>query len=318
MSILKYHRLCQENRNLFSFYDEHYLCVCEDDHIRAECFGYDHSLDRCSRCAAGGRCLQGHQSQLNDFICLCPLCRSGRTCLFNTEIFAFTLDQLFITDLISSSLSFYFLIIGPLIIFFLGLLNNICSYVTFRRLKCLRNGIGVYLLCMSISNQINLGILAARLIHLSFNITDHHLHMTFNKIVCKLLSYLLSCSSHIPYYLSSLVAIERLYITLFYNGQWLKNPHIARRLIGLIIIVVGSSSAYELLFVNLQTDINNKSGAMCVVEFPLSTRSVWLLIHQTVTIIHSILPLFINICCTCMICCVLIKSKMRTSATNTG
>ncbi len=202
--------------------------------------------------------------------------------------------------------------------FFLGLLNNFCSFITFRRRKCLRNGIGQYLLYMSIINEINLGVLAARLIHLSLIITSLHSHTTLDTVLCKLLSYLLSCSSRIPYYLSSLVAIERLYITLFLNGQWLKKPHIARRLIALTIIGITSTAAYELVFVNFQPDINDGNGAMCVVEFPPSTRSAWMLIHQIVSIGHSILPLLINICCTITISCVVTKKKIKTYVLDTG
>jgi len=40
------------------FYDTAYLCICEEDHSRVECFGYDHHLDSCSNCLSGGKCLQ--------------------------------------------------------------------------------------------------------------------------------------------------------------------------------------------------------------------------------------------------------------------
>jgi EGF-like domain len=46
---LKYHKPCRSNRSLLCFYDERYLCICETNHSRADCFGYDHSLYQCSR-----------------------------------------------------------------------------------------------------------------------------------------------------------------------------------------------------------------------------------------------------------------------------
>ncbi len=38
--------------------DEWYLCICDKNHSRAECFGYDHNLDRCSECLNDGQCLK--------------------------------------------------------------------------------------------------------------------------------------------------------------------------------------------------------------------------------------------------------------------
>ena len=206
ISPFKYHHVCRNNISLLCFHDELYLCICTRKQDRSECFGYDSSLDQCSRCLSGGRCLHGDRSQPNDFIYLCPPCHSGRICQFNSESFAFNLDQLLFTDLLPTSptvrqTTISLLIIGPLTLFLLGLINNLFSFVTFRRHKCLRNGIGQYLLYLSVVNQISLGVLAARLIHLSMTITGRHSHPTFDEVLCKLLSYLLACSGRIVYWL---------------------------------------------------------------------------------------------------------------------
>lgn len=322
VSLFKYHRLCRDNQRLLCFYDNLYLCFC-DDHKRAECFGYDHGLDQCSGCHGGGRCLQGYWMQAKDFICVCPPCRSGRTCLFNAEIFAFTLDQLFVTDLTASDSNiqertFYLLIIAPLILFLCGMLNNLCCYVTFRRRKCLRNGIGQYLLFMSVVNGINLGVLTARLIHISLHITNLRSDVTLDKIFCKLLSYLLNCTSRTTYYVASLIALERLYITLFLNGRWLKKPHVARRLIAFVIITVFGTGTYEFLFVSSHHVANGEYAALCVIDFPTRNRSTWILIHQIMSIIHTLLPLLINICSTATISYIVIMRRMRLSVSSIG
>ncbi|CAF3380142.1 unnamed protein product [Rotaria socialis] len=220
-SPIKYHHFCLNNTDLFCFRDDFYLCICSENHSRVECFRYDSKHDQCSHCLAGGRCLKGDQVKSTDFICLCPPCHSGTHCQFNSNSFAFTLDQLFFIDLISINRKAIvrLLIILPLVLFLLALPNNLFSIVTFRRQNCLRNGIGQYLLYMSIINQFNLGFLAARLIHLAINITELHSDSSLDNYLCKIFSFLLTSSSRIVYWLASLIAIERVYMTLFLNGR---------------------------------------------------------------------------------------------------
>jgi hypothetical protein len=165
---------------------------------------------------------------------------------------------------------------------------------------------------MSVINQFNLGFLAARLIHLAMNITGLHSHPIIDDYLCKILSYLLTSSSRMVYWLSSLVAIERVYMTLFLNGRWLRKPHIARRLIVFTLVGILISDIHELIFIKSIIGINKGRGGMCVIEFPIKYRSSWLLFHLIISIINSILPLLINICCTATISCVVTKKKMKT------
>jgi hypothetical protein len=140
---------------------------------------------------------KGDRSQPNDFICLCSPCHSGTRCQFNSNSFAFNLDQLFYTDLVSKThkTTIQLLILIPLLLFFLALPNNIFSIITFRRQNCLCNGIGQYLLCRNVINQLNIGLLASRLIHLVINITGLHSHPLVDHYLCKILIYLLTSSS---------------------------------------------------------------------------------------------------------------------------
>jgi hypothetical protein len=315
--VFKYHRLCIDNSTLLCFFDDSYLCICDANHTRAECFGYDHHLDVCSHCLAGGQCLKTDRSQDDKYICVCPRCSSGHSCEFSSQSFSFTLDQLFSTDLLAENLIMrqsvlYSLITGSWFIFLLGLVNNIFSFTTFRRPRCRRNGIGQYLLFMSIVNQISLGLLACRLTHLTINITSHRFNPLLDIILCKLLSYLLTASSRITYWLVSLVAFERTYITLFLNGQWFKKPYVARRIIFVTLLGILSTGAYELVFITSHADFNNGKGAICVLNFP-SDNPVWTYIHQVVTVTNAILPILINLCCMITISCIVVKKKMNIS-----
>jgi len=113
------------------------------------------------------------------------------------------------------------------------------------------------------------------------------------------------------YWLSSLVAIERVYMTLFLNGRWLRKPHIARRLIVVTLLGILISDIHEFIFVKSLFGINHGNGSMCVIEFPIHYRSTWLLFHLILSIMNSILPLLINFCCTITISCVVVKKKMN-------
>ena len=55
-------------------------------------------------------------------------------------------------------------------------------------------------------------------------------------------------STRLVYWLTSLVSIERVYMTIFINGQWLKKPRVARRLILLTFVVTFVTDLYEFEF----------------------------------------------------------------------
>ena len=129
-------------------------------------------------------------------------------------------------------------------------------------------------------------------------------------IFCKLFNYFLITSTRLTQLLSSLIAIERLYVVLFLNGNWLKKPHIARRLIiitTLIIVIIG---AYELAFIDLQNSSDDGIHSICAMQFPLDSR-VWPLLHFTVMTITSLTPFLINLVCTIGIICIVTKKKMN-------
>ena len=192
-SVYKYHYYCNTNQSLLCFRDDAYLCICEEDHKRAECFNYDYELDHCSKCQANGRCFKGGK---DEYLCRCPPCHIGKMCQFNFESFSFTLDQLFFNELLSINsltqrITYSLLIIIPSLFFLFGLINNLFCLITFRRSKCLKNGIGQYLFCTTIINQINLTFLLIRFVHLTVNISHTYSSPLVNEIMCKISSYLL-------------------------------------------------------------------------------------------------------------------------------
>ena len=317
-SPIRYHHICINNPTRLCFRDDVYLCICTENHSRVECFNYDDQLDQCEMCRSNGRCLQGNPTRSNQFLCLCPQCHSGRYCQFNTKSFSFTLDQLFSPDLLShqrQTTTISLLIFFSLFTFLLAIPNNLFSLITLRRRSCLRHGVGHYLLWMSVINQFSLICLLARLLHLTLNITGTSSSSTTNNLLCKSLNYLLSSSTRMVYWLTSLISIERLYSTLSLRGQWLKQPRIARRLILLIFFTVFITDLYELFFYksfSTQTD-EETQGSMCVLDISSEDRFLWLTFHLLFLILHSLLPFLINLFSTITISLIIINKKIKTS-----
>jgi hypothetical protein len=104
-AVFWYHHICRNNTQRFCFHDENYLCICELDHYRAECFRHDTQLDHCQYCLSGGKCLRGDLNDPSDFTCLCPPSHHGRRCEFSLESFNATTPQSFSTATISTSTS---------------------------------------------------------------------------------------------------------------------------------------------------------------------------------------------------------------------
>ena len=318
MSPIRYHSLCQNDTALLCFRDDHYLCICVDNHTRVECFIYDQQLDHCSNCLHNGRCLRGDPTRSIDFVCLCPLCYSGGQCQFSSKSFTFTLDQLFYTDLVMSHRS---RIVVTLLIFFsalgfiLAIPNNLFSFVTFRQRSCRRNGVGHYLLTLSVISQLNLALLVVRLTHLSLNIVHRSSSTTINTILCKVLNYSLVSSSRLVYWLSSLIAIERVYMSVVLNGQWLKQPRIARRLILFTAVTTLFTTTYEYLFFRSFSISDETERSMCIFEFPHAYRSQWMIVHVFMSTLHSVVPFVINLCSTITISIMVVKKKMNTRRT---
>ena len=319
-SPIRYHQICRNDWDILCFRDDIYLCLCAENHTRVECFLYNDELDHCSRCLAKGRCLKGDLRQPKDFLCLCPSCHSGGQCQFNTKSFSFTLDQLFSSDLLSTQrqrTTISLLAIASLFIFFFALVNNLFSFVTFRRPSSLRYGVGHYLLCMSVINQLSLALLLARLLHLILNITGtSSFSSTTNDLLCKSLNYSLSSSTRLVYWLTSLIAIERVYTTIFLRGQWLKQPRIARRLMAFIFFTVFVTDLYELFFYESFSGGLENHGSLCILQISSRDRSLWMTVHLLFLILHSLIPLLINLVSTITICLIIIRKKINTHPGN--
>lgn len=311
-SPIEYHRVCQDEK-LLCFRDDVYVCICVENHSRVECFRYDDELDHCSLCTNGGRCVRGYREGTTDFLCICPPCHSGCRCQIISKSFALTLDQLLYPDLSSTkrertiAILLVFLVTSCLV----GIANNLCSFVTLKQPQCLHNGVGYYLLSLSLINQMMLVLLCARLIHIIMSLSTFASDTIINDLCCKVFAYGLTCLTRISFWIASLIAVERVYTTLHLTAQWFKKPHIARRSISGVISLVFLSAAYEPVFIKSFSANGDGTGITCVSIYPLNHQRRWLAIHQTVSIFNMLMPLLINVGCTSTIISVVMRTKMN-------
>ncbi len=204
-------------------------------------------------------------------------------------------------------------IIIPSILFLVGLINNVCSYATFNRKKPLIVGIGHYLRTASIINQLTLFILLLKLLHVVLSIKGYIVDHLTNTILCKILSYLLSCSYRMSYWLMCMVAIERVYVTWNIKGTWLKSPKIAKWIIATIIIGISVSDVHELIYYESiedpkSPDMNNST--LCVTSYPSGVT----IYNQVNIILNNIMPFLINFLSTIIIMILIIRRRIAATA----
>ena len=298
-AVFFYHRLCRSKQNTNStftcFRDLNYLCICHSEYHGVECFGYNPSSDRCSRCLSNGYCLQGEVNVRNDFLCLCPRCHHGKMCEYSTELMTFTLDSLIVKDIQNN----YPVAIGVLLsvaflIFLFGLFNNFSSFLTFIRRKTRKFGVGNYLLMISIIDQCSLLLLVFKIIHIILG-TNGTLfsYKNLNLYSCKVVCYLLSVFTRLTYWLTSFVTMERLCVVLFPTSVALKNPRLAFGLSAFAMVMVCGMHVHEILYYTTIEDLSYTSAnvTLCVTSYTQSLVSTY---NRMNILFHYFIPFLIQ------------------------
>jgi hypothetical protein len=96
------------------------------------------------------------------------------------------------------------------------------------------------------------------------------------------------------YWLMGMVAIERVYVTWYLKGTWLKSPRIAKRIIVAIVIGVIVLNIHEVIYYESiedpkSSDMNNSTW--CVTSYP----SIIGKYNQVNIILNYIIPFLINL-----------------------
>ncbi len=300
--MFKYHRICQNDNQSFCFYDENYFCICQHDHYRAECFINDIEYDRCSKCLSEGKCLQGDLKDSNNFICFCPSCYHGDRCEFSMQAFGFTLDSLLVNYSKAAKMIYVSIVC---LLFIIGLLNNICSFVTFKRSTPRKFGVGNYLLIVSCLNQIALFCLLFKFFEITIGTIDIR--------SCKVISYLLSVMTRSTYWLTSWITVDRLFIILFPRSSYLKNPRLAIGISIVTSIILFGMHIHEIIYYTIIEHLST-GLSICVTNFDSKQISTY---NRISTLIHYLLPFLIQIICITLLIVLAARSRMKTTGQKT-
>ncbi|CAF1101321.1 unnamed protein product [Adineta ricciae] len=331
--VAKYHTLCEnitsKNSSLLCFIDDNYFCLC-DENAMAQCFPYNEKFDQCKECLVQGRCIKGNIDSPNDYLCLCPRCHFGSKCQHNTAMFSFTLDSLISPDFLSISsvkkkvsLSMYIFV--PALLCATGAISNLFAYVTFRQPNTRQHGVGYYFFTATIFSQLSLFCLFGRVFHIIINTQGFSIQPIVNIVLCKTLSFLLSISGRIYYWLIVFVTIERVYVVIYPTEFWLKQPRVAKKIIVFIIICTCASHAHELIKYTIVNDPHYATegnslhfiskvfviyniGKWCVMELNHSFR----IYNQINTMIHYLSSFLMNTICTAII--LIVVTRVRANA----
>ena len=295
-AVFKYHELCQNNIELLCFHDSGYFCLCTSDQYRAECIIHNVQVDHCDYCFSSGKCLKGDLDDRDNFICICPNCYQGYLCEFSLHPFGFTLDSLLLGY--SKEINIVY-VATAFVLFTIGLLNNLCAFVTFRQPKPRIFGVGNYLLVVTGLNQIALFCLLLKLIQIASGLVD--------VVSCKMVSYFLSVSARSVYWLTSWVTVERLMIILFPTSFNPRNPPLAIKIsIATVLLLLGIHVHEIIYYTTLKHRLTD--SPICVTKFDTRLISVY---NRVSTIIHYLVPFFIQLISITLLIILVARSRVR-------
>ena len=268
--------------------------------LTPECFDYDDTLDQCSRCLAGGGCVEVDLSIANKFVCICSQCDYGRMCQFSSRELSFTLDSLIGQE--SRGVQSIYVALATLL-FFLGGLTNYASFITFRRSTPRKVGVGNYLLFVSILNQCSLISLLLKVMLIFFS-------ALMSSVSCKLISYMLSVSTRYNFWITSWITVDRVLFVLFPFSGYLKKPRIAYLNSLITLLVVGTMHVHKLIF---YIAIDDPSGKVeCVANFPLHLSSY----KYANVMAHHLIPFCIQVLSVALLIVLTARSRARTSSSS--
>ncbi|CAF1687586.1 unnamed protein product, partial [Adineta ricciae] len=282
--------------SLFCFFDDHYLCICDADHYRVECFGYNHNLERCSSCFANGQCLIENRLYQDKYLCLCPQCRSGRLCQFMDDGLSFTLHSALLRVHYTYRIVYCLI---TFLIFIFGGLTNYATLITFNQPNVRNTTVGIYLLFYSIVSQLTLFSLILKSLQILVD-------FLMNDILCKIVSYMLSITMRCSFWLISWVAIVRVGFILFPFSSSLKNVQFTIIISFLTLIIIAIMNIHELYF--YLKDPGTQSA--CIVSYSSFVSSY----ERTTVVIHYTIPFSIQTLSVTTL--IILAARSRSRATN--
>lgn len=249
--------------------------------------------------------MKGDLKDPNDFICLCPHCYQGRFCEFSLQAFGFTLDSLLVSSSTVVQAAYTALVC---LLFVIGFFNNICSFVTFKRQRPRKLGIGNYLFIVTILNKGALLCLVFKFVHILAGSSG-----IINDRSCKSVSYLLSVITRATYWLTSWITVDRIFIIMFPISPTLAKSRFAIFLSIVTIFVLFIMHIHEILF---YTTIRRTefSALLCITNYNQQAVGTY---NRVSTLFHYFVPFFIQVISITLLIILAARSRTKVSGEKT-
>ncbi|CAF1190284.1 unnamed protein product [Adineta ricciae] len=287
-------------RNVTCFYDEIYMCLVDEQHV-PECLYFNHAITNCTEknyCENDGRCLQKKRSGQINFACACPKCITGTFCQIRTTQFFLTLDSLLggviITDAPWSEQSILLKVLTTfaILMFIIGIVSNLMSFLTCINSNICKTGSGNYLLVLSFVSLVTIVFLAGHFIHLLISQITVIKNRRWLIVSCTLFDFLLSFLVSLCDWLTACIACER-------TSNSLQGVRFSRRtsvravkiVIPLLVTVLLLVLLHRPFNQDLLNDPYNNERSWCIIKF----RQPWLQYYTIViNVFNTTVPFLIN------------------------
>ncbi|CAF1346190.1 unnamed protein product [Adineta ricciae] len=306
---LKYYHLpCQESLSKhLCFYDNIHLCFCYNHYGRrlTNCLEFNRTMtfdcQENNECQNNGKCFQAGLGCKIKSTCLCDSCFYGKLCQFNTNEFSLSLDNILsyhiqpLNKIIHQSSIIQISIALNLIFIIAGLINGICTMITFQNKKLREVGCGLYLLCSSITTLIVTILLALKFWILICAQISSITNRLFLLIQCISLDYLLRVFLHMDQWLNACVACERVInISKAVHFNRRKSVQVAKLVIILLLIFNVLIFIHEPIHRHLIDELDEDEKTKrtwCIVTYSSDLRTY----NTIISTIQFFAPFIINL-----------------------
>ncbi|CAF3776392.1 unnamed protein product [Rotaria sp. Silwood1] len=274
-----YPHLCQQKEQLKCFYDDIYICenICENN----------------------GLCFQDTLKCPLLSICVCPSCYYGTKCQFSTKGFALSLDYILSYNIkpnVSINRQPFIIQISisiATVMFILGMINAILSIITFQNKRIRKNGCSIYLLVSSWNSLCLIIILIIKfwqLILSQISIINNRLFLKWNCILLDVILKIFVASNDWFY---GCIALERVFTVIkgiHFNQH--QSKKIAKWICLFIYLLTIFTHIQDPFYRHLIDDIDiDEKRTWCLVQYSSALN----IFNMSITILHFILPLSVNI-----------------------
>ncbi|CAF1136461.1 unnamed protein product [Adineta steineri] len=317
---IKYFHVPCRNLQLSCFYDDAYLCLCMNfgNQRMANCIEFNHTLKHdCSQkniCKNGGQCLQDSTNCPQTVMCVCPTCFYGSQCQFSTNGYGLSLDAILgnhiqqYVNIKDQTIIVQISLILTVLMTFTGLMDGICSLITFKHKDIRKTGCGIYLLSSSITTLFTMILFFIKfhilLISQMIFLTNH----SFLQFQCVTIDYFLRIGLNMDQWLNACVAYERTIIVIKeHNFDKKKSIKRAKFIIIILLILVISTNIIDPIHRNLiHTDVNDEKRIWCIITYSSIAEKFNIILNS----FHCCVPFIINIISTIVI---ILKTARRRS-----